>query len=192
LLITTAAGCAGSRRTVSRTAADTAIDLSGRWNDTDSQMVAQSMIGDCLSKPWLARFSEDNDGNVPDVILGTVRNRSSEHIPVNAFLRELEAALVNSGKVNFVADSGARRELRAEREDQAHNASDESMKGPGQEAGADYMLQGTLNSIEDVVEGAKVVYYQVDLELVDIANNRKVWINQKKIKKVVEQSGVSL
>ena len=45
-------GCGGSKQ-VTRVDADTTIDLSGRWNDTDSRMVADEIIGDCLSHPWI-------------------------------------------------------------------------------------------------------------------------------------------
>ena len=41
-------GCSSSKQ-VTRVAADTTIDLSGRWNDTDSRMVAEGIIGDCLN-----------------------------------------------------------------------------------------------------------------------------------------------
>jgi len=33
----------------------------------------------------------------------------------------------------------------------------------------------------------KAVYYQVDLELVDLETNVKSWYGQKKIKKIVER-----
>jgi hypothetical protein len=41
-------GCAGPK--VKRTEVDETIDLSGRWNDTDSRLVAEEMIQDCLSR----------------------------------------------------------------------------------------------------------------------------------------------
>jgi len=63
----------------------------------------------------------------------------------------------------------------------------ETAKELGQEKGADYMLKGTINSIVDSFEGQRVVYYQVDLELIDLENNTKVWIGNKKIKKFIEQ-----
>ena len=52
------------------------------------------------------------------------------------------------------------------------------------------MLSGTIDSIVDSNGGTKVVYYQVDLELIDLENNRKVWINGKKIKKKVDKNNI--
>jgi hypothetical protein len=58
----------------------------------------------------------------------------------------------------------------------------------GQELGADFMLQGTINTIVDVSGTTQVRYYQVDMTLVSLADNRKVWVGQKKIKKLVKRS----
>jgi uncharacterized protein (TIGR02722 family) len=183
------AGCATTPK-IERTAVETTIDVSGRWNDTDSRMVSEAMIADCLNRPWLNSFVSSRQGRQPDVIVGRVVNKSHEHINVQTFIKDLEMALINSGRVNFVASRTERTGVREEREDMAIHASDQSMKGPGQEAGADYMLIGSLNSITDEAGGKKVVYYQVNLELIDMSNNRKAWVGQKEIKKFIKKSKV--
>ena len=162
-------------------------DLSGRWNDSDSQMVSEVMIQDCLNHAWLPDFTA-RSGKKPDVIVGSIRNRSSEHIATEVFVKDLERALVNSGRANFVASSEERSDVRTERLDQDLHASPDSRKAPGMEAGADFMLIGSINSIIDQEKGEKVVFYQVDLELVDMRNNRKVWLGNKKIKKFISRS----
>jgi uncharacterized protein (TIGR02722 family) len=172
--------------TVKRMETDEVKDLSGRWNDTDSQMVSEAMVQDCLNHPWLTEFSQ-RQGKKPDIIVGAIRNRSSEHIATETFTKDLERALINSGRANFVASAEERLGVREERLDQDLNAAPETRKAPGMEAGADYMLMGALNSIVDKEGGDKVVFYQVDLELVDMTNNRKVWIGNKKIKKFVDR-----
>ena len=184
-----AAGCA-STPTVERKEVDTTIDLSGRWNDTDSRLVSEEMIQDCLSRPWLERYQGKHNGNIPTVIVGRVKNRSHEHINVQTFTKDLERALINSGQVQFVATKGERVDIREERRDMAQHASDETMKGPGQEIGADYMLIEVINTIRDDIGGKAVMYYQVDLELIDMENNLKVWIGDKKIKKLIKKPKV--
>ncbi len=181
------AGCSGGK-TVSRVDPNTTIDLSGEWNDTDSRLVAEEMIGDVLSRQWIGEFKGANK-RTPDVIVGTVRNRTSEHISTVTFVKNLERELINSGKVNFVASKEERQEVRDERADQQENASAESMKRFQQEAGADFMLQGDITTIVDQEGGEKVKFYQVNLELVNIESNRKAWVGEKKIKKFVSQSG---
>ena len=70
----------------------------------------------------------------------------------------------------------------------AANASEATAKAEGEELGADFMLQGSINTISDRVEGKEVKYYQVNLELIDIQSQRKAWIGEKKIKKLVKRS----
>lgn len=181
-------GCGGSGKSVTRVEADSTIDLSGDWNDTDSRLVAQEMIRDVLNRPWLSNYQTANKKE-PDVIVGTVRNRTSEHIQTISFIKNLERELLNSGKVSFVANKEERQEVRDERADQQENASVETMKKFQQETGADFMLRGDITSIIDKEGGESVKFYQVNLELVNIETNKKVWSGEKKIKKFVSQSG---
>jgi uncharacterized protein (TIGR02722 family) len=180
-------GCS-SQKTVTRIDPSSTTDLSGEWNDTDSRLVANEMIGNVLSETWLNDFQSTQSKN-PTVIVGTIKNRTSEHIQTVTFVKDLEKALINSGKVDFVASKEERDEIRDERQDQQDNASDESLKKFRQETGADFMLRGDITTIIDQAGGEKVKYYQVNLELINIETNKKVWIGDKKIKKLVSQSG---
>jgi len=179
-------GCASTK--VKRIDVDETVDLSGQWNDTDSRLVSEEMIKDVMSRSWLEKYKRTHSGHTPAVIVGSIRNRSDEHINTRTFVKDLERSLVNSGEVDFVASSGERGELREERVDQAAHASEETAKEEGQEIGADFMLQGSINTITDRIEGKQVKYYQVNLELVQIENHKKVWLGEKKIKKFVKQS----
>lgn len=176
---------------VTRMDAGEVKDISGRWNDTDSRLVAEEMIKDSLSRPWQQNFTGANGGKNPVVIVGTVRNQSSEHIATDTFVEDLQRELINSGKVNFVASKNERGEVRDERLDQDTNASDETRKAHGQESGADFMMSGTINSIVDKEGGRSVVFYQINLKLLDMKTNQIVWNGQKKLKKFVEQSKAS-
>ena len=180
-------GCGGGR-TVKRIDTSEVTDLSGRWNDTDSRLVAESMISDMLSRPWLIDFEQEKFEN-PVVIVGSIRNESTEHINVNVFIKDIERELINSRKVDFVASKEEREEIREERMDQQMYSSIETAKKLAQEVGADYFLIGSVKSVEDWFEGKKAVLYSVDLELIDVEKNLKVWIGNKKIKKFIEQSG---
>lgn len=178
-------GC-GHETKVTRVDAEIVTDLSGRWNDTDSRMVAEAMVKEALQYPWLGNFEKANQRQ-PVVVVGTVLNSSHEHINVQTFITDLERELTNSQKVTFVAGKGERDEVRSERKEQAIYAREETQKAPGKEIGADFMMKGTIATILDEADGTKAVFYQVDLQMVDLENNAKVWYGQKKIKKVVEK-----
>ena len=185
------AGC-GSKKIVERIEPDTTIDLSGRWNDTDSRQVSEAMITDCLNHPWITNHTTRSRGGKPAVIVGAIRNRSMEHIAVGTFINDIERAFINSGRVKVVAGAEERGELRAEKEDQGEFASVETIKKMGRELGADSMMTGEINSIEDREGGKQVIYYQVDLTLTNIETNEKFWLGQKKIKKFIERKRVGI
>jgi penicillin-binding protein activator len=178
-------GCGGETR-VTRVDAGVVTDLSGRWNDTDSRMVAETMVKEALDYPWLNNFSQSKRRQ-PVVVVGTVLNNSHEHINVQTFVTDLERELTNSQKVTFVAAKSEREEVRTERKEQAMYSREDTQKAPGKEIGADYMMKGTIATILDEADGTKAMFYQVDLQMVDLESNAKVWYGQKKIKKVIEK-----
>lgn len=178
-------GC-GAETKVTRVDTGVVTDLSGRWNDTDSRMVAESMVKEALEYPWLNNFSQSKRRQ-PVVVVGTVLNNSHEHINVQTFVTDLERELTNSQKVTFVAGKNEREEVRTERKEQAMYAREDTQKAPGKELGADYMMKGTIATILDEADGTKAMFYQVDLQMVDLESNAKVWFGQKKIKKVIEK-----
>ena len=173
---------------VERLDTSTAVDLSGGWNDTDSRAVSQEMIQDSLSRAWLQEFRGRPGQARPAVIVGEVRNLSHEHINVNTFTLDLERALINSGKVDFVATKQERLGIRDERKDQDLNARQDTRNAMGKELGADFMLTGTINTIVDPNGNQQLLFYQVNMTLISLADNRKVWVGQKDIRKLVTRS----
>ncbi len=186
LVLCLAVSCSSSRK-VYRIEPETTTDLSGNWNDTDARLVAEEMIKDCLSRVWLTDFAVSK-GKKPVVTVGTIRNNSDEHIDAETFTTDFERELLNSGQVKFVASRGQKEEVRDERFDQQDFASPETMKKIRNETGADFILLGAIKSIVDEIKGTKVVYYQTDLELVNVESTEKVWIGTKKIKKEISKS----
>jgi len=197
LLALSAAAC--SKTNVSRIDPASVTDLSGRWNDTDSRLVADELIYESLNGRWISRFSDAQGGVAPSVIVGSFRNRSTEHIPVGTFVGDLERAFVNSGVVTLVAGGEERSELRDERDDQQQNARSDTRASIGQELGAQFILQGEILSIEDQEtsrrvgsRSEKIVFYQVDARIVDLESNVVVWAGQHKIKKYIERPPLGL
>ncbi len=135
----------------------------------------------------MGRF-RDNQGRTPVVIVGNIANNSHEHINTQVFTKYLEKELLNSGRVIFVATADERVALRKEREDQQGIYTlDKTRKEIGLERGADFILIGSIDSVTDDLKGKSVVLYQVNLELIDLISNEKVWIGQKKIRKFIER-----
>ena len=183
-------GMSACGKRVSRIDPSAVTDLSGRWNDTDSRLVANELITQSMNAPWLSRHTTMNGGEPPAVIVGTFRNRTMEHIQVNTFIGDLERAMINSAAVRMVASAEERAELRGERTDQQENARADTRARMAQELGADYMLQGEITAIEDEEGREKVIYYQIDATLTDLESNVRVWAGQHKIKKYIERARI--
>lgn len=187
LILLVLTGCRPSQ-TVTRVDSATQTDLSGKWNDTDAKLVANEMIPNALKNPWLESFYNKH-GKAPVVIVGRVRNESMEHIDTEVFTKEMERNFVNSGEITIVASQDERRDIRDERVDQQQWSSVETTRRLAQEYGADYMLIGNINSIVDEAVDRRTlsVFYTINLELIDIETNQKVWIGNKRIKKLIER-----
>jgi len=173
-------------RQVTRINTENAPDISGNWNVTDSKLVAEEMTKSVTSSKWLPNHLEAKAGKKPTIIVGLVQNKSHEHIDAETFVKDVEQSFLQNGTIKLVQGGKKREELRAEKADQQDNASVSTMKKFGLENGADYILQGSINSIVDSHKRNKVVYYQVNLELTDIQTNEVVWIGDKKITKAVK------
>lgn len=186
LLAAGLAACGGTK--VSRVGAEQQIDVTDKWNATDSKLVADQMIEDMLTFPWIDKWENSSD-RMPRVIIKSVRNKSHEHIPVDTFINDLKRAMLKSSKVQFVSGGAAREEVREERKEQDVYASEETRARMGAETGADFALSGSINSTVQEADGTRVTFYQVDLNLIDLTTTEEVWYGQKKIKKVAEKGG---
>lgn len=181
-----AVGACNNKR-VARIDPTSVTDLSGRWNDTDSRLVANALIEQALGAPWLARASAARGGRAPAVLVAGFRNRTMEHIPLATFTRDLERAFVTTGTVTVVASPEERESVRAERADQQQFAAADTRARLAKEHGAQYVLQGDVQAVEDAEGRERVVYYQIDATLVDLESNAKVWVGQHRIKKHVDR-----
>lgn len=182
-------GCATK---VERVEVEKKVDISGGWNDYDAMLVSEEFIESALSGHWLDTFSQEY-GRKPILIVGYVANNSSEHINTQIIVKYLERELMDAGKVIFVASSEEREGVREEREDMQTGYTDPAtIKAMGKEKGADFMFIGSINAVKDQEKNRYVILYQVNMELVDLTTNVKVWIGQKDIKKIVTKPRLSL
>ena len=195
VLVLAFSGCSSTPK-VTRVSADTQVDLSGRWNDTDVRQVCESLIRDCLNSNSVADFITQfyaQHRRAPTVIVGTFKNNSSEHIDTTIISKSMEIAIVNSGKLDFVAGGDTRTELRAERSDQQTNSSEATASALANETGANFMLTGTVSLIEDRAGNNSVRSYFVSAELTNIETNRRLWMGENnEIKKTIKRPRAKL
>lgn len=182
LVLVLAGSCA---RSVSRVDPAQQIDLSGRWNDSDSRMVADKMTAELLNSPRFKEYAKEI-GKKPVIIVGLIRNKTSEHIDAGNYIKKFELAIFNSNIADLVESDTFREKLREERAQQQDFADPATMAEWGKEVGANLMLFGEMTSETDVLNKTRVVNYVTTLFLTDMETNKRVWYGQQEIKKVVK------
>lgn len=182
LILFLLASCA---RSVTRLDPNQSVNLSGRWNDTDSRQVANKMISDLLGNEKFKDYAKQL-GKKPTIIVGLVRNKTSEHIEADTYIKKLELAIFNSGVADLVESDSFRDKLREERVQQQDFADPATVAKWGKEAGANLMLFGEMTSETDLYQKERLVNYITTLFLTDMETNKRVWFGQEEIKKYVK------
>ena len=179
----------GCGHSVNRVDANTRMDLSGYWNDTDLRLASDYLIKECLGIPRISTYYQ-TFGRLPVIIVGRFKNNSDEHIDTSILSTRLEASILSSGKAEFVVGGDLRDEVRAERLDQNQGFTDDAtMARIGREVGADYMMTGSVRTIVDRYDRTSTRTYYITAELTDITTNRRLWIGEyNEIKKVIRQA----
>lgn len=161
--------------------------LDDKWNQNDMQLVAKKMVSSL--EGWL----EQKDVAVkPVVILEMPRNRTAEHIDMEALYDHMKTALIQSGEFTFL-DKSAREEIAREYEYQGSGyvRADEA-RGPGQQKAAEYLLGGVVTSTIQEVGRNKMIYYKATFELTDIETTEIVWTDHKEIVKHFKKRSIGL
>jgi penicillin-binding protein activator len=172
-------------RSVTRISPDTQIDLSGRWNDSDSRMVADKMIQELMASERFKDYVKEHEKK-PAIVVGLIRNKTSEHIDANNYIKKLEVAVYNSNIAELVESEEFRDKLRLERAQQQDFADPATVSQWGKEIGADLMLFGEMTSETDTNNNKRIVNYITTLFLTDIESNKRIWYGQHEIKKFVK------
>jgi penicillin-binding protein activator len=170
------------------------VDVNSRYNATDAQTMAESLINDMLSKPWIENARAANAGAgvnppTPKMVLGTVKNKTTDYtIDMAMVTNQVQEELVNSGRVRVFAAKDIREELRAERFD-TEFADPATVSKAASEIKAQFMLLGELlENIQVSGDGrTKDVYYELRLEMTDMATTEKLWIKTARSRKISER-----
>jgi len=178
-------GFTACSRQVTRIDPGQAIDLSGRWNDTDSRMTADQMIFELFESGEFKSFAKEKGGK-PVIMMGKIINKTSEHIDANNYVKKFEAVIHKSGVADIVESDEFRDKVRQERAEQQDFADPATVAKWGKELGADLILFGEMNSETDVYNKKRVVNYITTLHLTDVETNKRVWYGQHEIKKFVK------
>jgi uncharacterized protein (TIGR02722 family) len=170
---------------VSRVNPEEEMNLSGRWNDTDSRMVANKMTSEFLNSEKYKEYAAAL-GKKPAIITGVIKNRTTEHIDASNYIKKFELAIYNSGVAELVESDEQRDKIRLERVQQQDFSDPATIAQWGKEVGANLMLFGEMTSETDVYNNKRVVNYLTTLFLTDMETNKRIWYGQHEIKKFIK------
>ena len=181
-------GCAGPRAFTKGTYEDpNAIALlDDRFNENDMQLIAKKMVNSLVeSAPILST-------ETPAVLVGKMRNRTTEHIDLRALSDKIRTSLIHSGKFRFV-NSQNRKDIAREYEYQRSGYVDPTqINHPGRQTAPDFVLTGTLTSNLQEVGREKLVYYKANFQLTHLSSSEIVWTDEKEIRKAYKKRSVGI
>lgn len=155
------------------------------FGSTDLQLIAEKMASSLLRHPAL------EGGKRPVIALGSIDNRTNEHIETPLILSKVSTALLGSGKVKLVADQSGQNEVGKEIARQQSGAvSADSARTFGKQVGAEFVLYGRLTSIDKKAGGVRDLYYNFTLNLVNVETALIEWKEEKEIRKVTEKGKI--
>jgi uncharacterized protein (TIGR02722 family) len=166
---------------------NTENNLNDQWSETDMQKTVQTLVASMNHSPAIAEAKR------PPVLMVTkLQNKTDEHIDTQSVMDMVRVELARSGKVSFV-DKEARQDVSDEYNYQNSGmVSQETKKGPGGQTGADYIVNGRLDSIVQQVGKVKTVYYKVTLNLTNLRTNVIAWSDQQQMRKKYRKQSVGL
>lgn len=161
--------------------------LTDQWSETDMQTAVKDLVGSLVQHPAISAAKV-----MPVVIVTGLQNKTSEHIDTQSVMDMIRVELTNSGRVGFV-DKEARQDISEEYNYQNSGmVSGQSQKGPGGQVGADFILNGRLDSIVQEVGKDKTVYYKLTLNLTNLKSSIITWTNHKQIRKAYRKQSIGL
>jgi uncharacterized protein (TIGR02722 family) len=162
-------------------------NLNDQWSETDMQKTVEDMVASMVNHPVIAKAKAP-----PVVIVTKLQNKTSEHIDTQSIMDMVRVELTKTGKVSFI-DKEAREDIADEYNYQNSGmVHDSTKKGPGGQVGADYVVNGRLDSIVQEAGKNKTVYYKITLNMTNLKTSVITWTDQKQLRKVYKKQSVGL
>jgi len=172
-------GCTVTTREVG---SDEKVIYDEGYHFSDKKAIVDDMVKSLLSKYPLLRATDR-----PVLIVYGIANRTSEHISTSAMTDDMRQALLNSGRVRFV-NKIQRDNIEKETSYQyGGNVAAETRIQKARQVGAQYMLTGTLRSIEKNqprqfrLKKKTLMYYSLNMELTDIQTGLIEWADSTEV-----------
>lgn len=161
--------------------------LNDQWSESDMQNAVRDLVSSATG-----HYSISSSKRPPIVMVTKLQNKTSEHIDTQNIMDMVRVELSRGGRVSFV-DKAAREDIKDEYEYQNSGmVGRETKKGPGGQIGADFIINGRLDSIVQQAGKDKTVYYKLTLNMTNLKTGIIVWSDYKQIRKKFRKQRVGL
>ncbi len=152
--------------------------LDDRWSESDMQKAVEALV-----KSATSHYAISSSKRPPLVMVTRLQNKTSEHIDTQSVMDMVRVELMRGGRVQFI-DKAARDDMAEEYEYQNSGmVNRSSKKGKGKQIGADFIINGRLDSIVKQAGRRKTVYYKITLNMTNLSTGVIVWSDYKQIRK---------
>jgi len=159
--------------------------LTDKWSESDMQAAVKDLVNSAVSHPAIASAKRP-----PIVMVTRLQNKTAEHIDTQSITDMFTVELMRSGRVTFV-DKAAREDISEEYDYQDSGmVNRETKKGKGGQVGADFIMNGRLDSIVQEAGKDKTVYYKLTMNLTNLKTGLIQWTDHKQLRKMYKKRRV--
>ena len=149
------------------------------YDASDMRKITSAVVDKMLTSSFLAGQSSP-----PVMTIAGVENRTREYVDTKNLTDKMRTKLLQSGKIQFV-NTARRTDLLNEQGYQAANSNPEQMATLGAQAGAKYMITGSLTQMTQQtgkqvrVSKQRLNYYKLTMEITDLTSSLIVWTTEE-------------
>jgi len=164
-----------------------AMEISDKWNQTDSERVVKKLVLGINKNISFAKYKSQK--RKPKIFIGEIQNLTSEaYFPIRDLNDELLTEFHNSGEYILI-DASSRQAILDELTYQNDGMVDErQVKQIGKQAGADLIIFGNVYMHQATRKGKTIKQYSVNLRMTDIETGIEVVRVRTKTSKYSVQS----
>lgn len=148
-------------------------DMTPYLNESDSRAICKDIVAQIIQNPRVAKF-EDKNERPPVVTIGKIKDETGEFFDTQIIANSLKTAVLNSGVLEFMANSDIREAMRDEVISQQDHSSEDAAKELDEEDAADYMLTGSVKLMVQNNGKQQERTYIVNIELTDLQSHRTI------------------
>jgi len=159
----------------------------GYWNNSDSRTVSDYLVKNLLNDRWLAEYMNVHKNLRPILIVGNITNSGTEIIDTLDFIKEIERAILKVNSTRLIQTINKRKDLNSIIKNLSDYDCSETLIKWAKEQGADFLINGKINSVPEIIKRKKQIHYHVKLELINIETKQLLWIGEKTVTKQIEE-----